>query len=294
MKTLFIFLTLLGYSIAKRVSCHACLNTVCYRRDRIVQGIKFSGQLAIDRSSNILYFHYQNRSEDYTAAFDLYNVRLKTIKRGFSFGFAVDQTTKDLYMTNEQGLYRYNPEKNNSELFGLNDKTIWQLQYEKKLFYSEFRKKGIFTYENKKSKLIPGTEYEVDDFIVDKMGDIYFMHNFSIYVLKNGAKSAELFEDEIYYLTTDRSGDAYFIQPFTRAVYKMNYKYDKRILKELGAFSRGYAFIVVFDGDNDIIYYDGSDKKLYYLSQTANRCTVTAKRVGKNLNMVISMPPDGD
>ncbi|CAK1549095.1 unnamed protein product [Leptosia nina] len=287
MNIIYIFLAILGCSEAKRASCHACLNSMCYRRDKIVEGIKFSGQLAIDRSSNVLYFHYQNRSEDFTASFDLIDVRLRIIQNGFAFGLAVDQSTKDLYMTGVQGLHKYNPYKQTSEPFGLNDKTIWHLHYEDKLYYSEFRKKGIYTYENKKPQIIPGTDYKIDDFIVDKLGDIYFMHNFSTYLLKNGAKTAELFEDEIYYLTTDRNGDAYFIQPYTRAVYKMNYKYNRRTLKQLGAFNRGSAFIVVFDGDNDIIYYDGSDKKLYYLSPTANRCTVTAK--GKRLKMIITM-----
>ncbi|XP_038217007.1 ommochrome-binding protein-like [Zerene cesonia] len=293
MKIFYLIVTLLGCTTARRASCQACLNSVCYRREIIAEGIKFSGQLAIDRPSNILYFHYQNRSQDYTGAFDLDNVRLENVHNsGFSFGLAVDQATKDLYMTGVLGLYRYNPVKNFTELYGLKDKTIWHLHYEDKLYYSEFRKKGIYTFEDKKSKLIPGTEYQVDDFVVDKRGDIYFMHNFSIYLLPKGGKTAELFEDEIYYLSTDKNGDAYFVQPFTRAVYKMNYIHNRRILKELGAFSRGSAFIVVFDGDNDIIYYDGTDKKLYYLSPTANKCAVTTKGYGRKLKKIVTMNVD--
>ncbi|VVD00650.1 unnamed protein product [Leptidea sinapis] len=280
----------LGTTKAKLKSCQACLNSVCYSRSRIVDGIKFSGQLAIDRSSNILYFHYKNRSIDFTAAFDINNARLQTLSNiSFSFGHAVDQKTNELFMTGAKGLYRYYPTQNVIKLYGLTDKTIWHLQYEDKLYYSEFQKKGIYTYVDKKSKIIQGTNYQIDDFIIDKRGDIYFMHNYTTYLLKNGSQSAEIFEDEIYSLTIDKNGDAYFIQPFTRAIYKMIYNTERRVLKEFGAFRSGSAFKVIFDGDNDIIYYDGTDKKLYYLSPTMNRCVVRTKSIGRNMKKRIRM-----
>ncbi|XP_047541045.1 ommochrome-binding protein-like isoform X1 [Vanessa atalanta] len=287
MKIIVLLSTLFSITIARRISCHACLNSICYKRATILKGHKFSGQLAIDRNSNVLYFHYQNnRSRDFTGAFDLDKVNFSFVPNlGFTFGHAVDQSTKDLYASGTKGIYKYNPKDNKTELFALKEITIWHMQFDDRLYYTEFQKKGLYTYINKNSKTIPElSEHQIDDFIVDKKGDIYFMSNYTIHVLRKGAKSPVLFEDEIYSLTTDKDGNAYFIQPYTRGIYSVNYRSKK--LSEVGAFGKASAFKLVFDGDNHIIYYDVTNKNLFYLSPTLNICSVGTR--GKHRKMFIA------
>ncbi|XP_041985767.1 ommochrome-binding protein-like [Aricia agestis] len=269
------------YTSARRVTCHACINRTCYSRDLILRTAKFSGQLAIDRTSDIVYFHYQNKQrKDYTGAFDLDAVRFQVVPDlGFTFGHAVDQNTRDLYASGMTGIYRYNPEKNTTELYALKDKTIWHLQYTDRLYYNEFKGQGIYTYTNRKTSVVPGTNYEIDDFIVDKNNDIYFMANDTVYVLRNGTKTASVFENEIYVMATDINGEAYFAQTYTKGIYKIDYRTGR--LLEYGAF-RGTVVEFVFDSDNHIIYYDEKDKSIYYLSPTLNRCTVNTKNRGRS------------
>ncbi|XP_034837633.1 ommochrome-binding protein-like [Maniola hyperantus] len=269
---------------AKRLPCYACLNSVCYSPyDKIFRDQKLSGQLAIDRTVNTIYYHYQEHGRDFTKAFDLNRANSTFIPLNFTFALTVDQSTRDLYLSAEKGVYKYNPLDNITELYGLKDKTIWHMQYADKFYYTEFRHKGLFTVNSvNKKKSVEISElnnYQIDDFIIDKRGDVYFMSNSAIYVFRNGSKKAELFQDEIYFLTTDKHGEAYFIQPYTRGIYKINYR--NKNLEEVGAFKRGLAFKVVFDGDNHIVFYESTNKILYYLSPVLSRCTVTTRGVGK-------------
>lgn len=288
MRIVFLILTLTTYSYARKISCHACINKVCYIRSKIIDGYKLSGQLAIDRTSNVIYFHYQNNSKDYTGAFDMIDVKLTLIKNlTFTFAYAVDQSSRNLYASGAKGIYVYNPTTNTTKLHGLEGITIWQMQYDNKLYYTEFLKKGLYIYENKKSKnILELSKYQIDDFIIDKRGDIYFMSNYAIYLLKNGAKNVTLFEDEIYFLATDNSKNAYFIQPYTKGIYKINYKDGKLI--GVGAFDKDSPFKLVFDGDNHIIYYDAHNIKLFYLSPTSNKCSITTRGTGKHRKMFVA------
>ncbi|XP_032524658.2 ommochrome-binding protein-like isoform X2 [Danaus plexippus] len=286
MKYILVIFTILISAYARRKpTCHACIHSVCYSRELIIRGFKLSGQLAIDRTSNILYFHYRHKRKEVTGAFSLDEVKLSILPLNFTFGRAVDQLTRNLYTSGVQGVYIYNPFNNSTELYALKDKTIWNMQYEDKLYYTEFKSKGLYKYENKKSIKIPElSDYQIDNFIIDRQKDIYFMSNYTIHVLRNGSKQVELFEDEIYYMSTDRNGIAYFIQPYTRGMYKINHMGK---LSEVGAFKKDSVFLFVFDNENNIIY-EGNDSSVYYLAPKLTKCSVTTKGVGRFRKKIIS------
>ncbi|CAK1594812.1 unnamed protein product [Parnassius mnemosyne] len=291
MKIIFLLSTLSGaLPVRRRPHCHACFNGMCHSRSTVFTAHKFSGQLAVDRTANILYFHYQtNRSIDHTGSFDLNDIKFKVLpKIGFTFGRAVDQSTREVFMSGTVGIHKYNPKTNTVKSIGLTDKTIWHLQYKDKIYYSEFKSKGIFTYEKNKIKSIKAlSNFHVDDFVIDKQNDIYFLSDSMIYRLKNGTKTADFFIDEIFSLATDKKGDVHFIQPGSRTVYILDYSKDS--LTELGAIGKGTPFSVVFDADNNMIYHDVDDEKLYYLMPNYSLCTVTTRGKGKNVKKFVSM-----
>ncbi|XP_068624532.1 ommochrome-binding protein-like [Battus philenor] len=293
MKIIILLSAITGALSARRPRCHACLDGLCHSRSSVFNAHKFSGQLSVDRKANILYFHYQdNHTMDHTGAFDLNDIKFKAIpKIGFTFGHAVDQTSRDVYMSGTVGIFKYNPTTNAIKSIGLSDKTVWHLQYKNKLYYSEFKKKGVYIYENKKSKLIaPLSNYNIDDFVIDKRNDIYFMSDSIIYRLKNGTKNAEFFIDEIFSLAIDKKGEVNFIQSASRGVYKLDYSKDS--LMEVGAFGRGSPFRVVFDADNNMIYHDIDDEKLYYLTPNYSLCSVSTKGKGKHTKKFVAMTKD--
>ena len=291
MKQLLILLCLsaLASVISGKSHCHACFDSICYSKALIFQNYPISGQLAVDRVANVVYFHYEDtQRSDHTVAFDLDDIRFLTIPDiQFSFARTVDQSTRDVYIGGANGIYKYNPETNETSRFGLFDKTIWHMQFKNKIYYTVFTTKGLYTFEKKQSKIIAALkDYNIDDFIVDKKDDIYFMSNFTVYKLKKGETKATMFSSIIYSLTTDLNDNAYFVQSETRGLYKIDYKSDR--LTEVGAFGSGSPFRTVFDNFNNVIFYDAVSDQLFYLTPNYGRCKVTDEGKGKKLKKKVS------
>ncbi|XP_026746258.1 ommochrome-binding protein-like [Trichoplusia ni] len=275
--------------ISGKSHCHACFDSICYSKALIFQNHPISGQLAVDRVANIVHFHYEDtRTADHTVAFDLDDIRFLYIPDiQFSFARTVDQATRDVYIGGANGIYKYNPITNETSRYGLSDKTIWHMQFKDKIYYTIFKTKGLYTLEKKQSKTIPALkDFNIDDFIIDKKDDIYFMSNFTVYKLKKGESKATFFSSIIYSLTTDIQDNAYFVQRENRGLYKINYRTGR--LTEIGAFGSGAPIRTVFDNYNNVIYYDADDDKLYYLTPTYGRCKVTNEGKGKTLRKKVA------
>nr|XP_021198969.2 ommochrome-binding protein isoform X1 [Helicoverpa armigera] len=291
MKNLIILFSLSALTtlISGKSHCHACFDGICYSKALIFQNYPISGQLAIDRVDNVIYFHYEDtRPSDHSVAFDLDDVRLLFIPDiQFSFARAVDQATRDVYIGGANGIYKYNPTTNETTLYGLSDKTIWHMQYKEKVYYTIFMTKGLYTFEKKQSKTIAALkDYNIDDFIVDKRDDIYFMSNFTVYKLGKGEKKPSIFSNIIYSLTTDINENAYFVQSETRGLYKIDYRTGR--LTEIGAFGSGSPFRTVFDNYNNVIYYDAVSDQLFYLTPNYGKCKVTNDGKGRKLKKKVS------
>ncbi|KOB72012.1 Uncharacterized protein OBRU01_13167 [Operophtera brumata] len=265
-------------------NCHACFDGVCYSKTRIMDEHRFSGQLAIDRTENIVYFHYEDsKSTDHTAGFDLDDIKFKVIPNiDFSFARAVDQKTRDVYIGGAQGIYKYNPIENVTSQFGLFANTIWHMQFKNKIYYTIFKTKGLFTIDNNTSKAVLLSDYTIDDFIIDHREDIYFVSQGKIYRLKKGGNSATLFANDIYSLAIDKDEVAHFVHSGKRGLYKLDETSDDLI--EIGAFASGVPLKSVFDNGNNLIYHEIITKKLYYLTPNFGRCLVSYKtrRINKN------------
>ncbi|KAJ0170563.1 hypothetical protein K1T71_013934 [Dendrolimus kikuchii] len=276
MKYIFALVTILATSVKAIGICHACIDGAAYTRVPIFENIRLSGQLAIDKTANIVYFHYEDSETiDHTASFDLDDIRFKIIP-GISFSFArtVDQNTREVYMGGATGLYKYNPSTNRTEQVGLLDKTILDLQYKGKILYTIFKTKGLFIYEKQKSKSITQlSNYTIDFFVIDKKDDIYFISDGKVHRLKKGSKKVELFLNDFYVLSVDNYNGMYFVHPASHGIYSLNYKSDK--LMRIGAFANGLPTKIVFDSSNNMIYLDANVDKLYYLMPNFGKCKVT-------------------
>lgn len=295
MKLTIIILASILTNVLCRHNCDACFDGVCYSKTRIIDEHRFSGQLAIDRTENIVYFHYEdNQSIDHSAGFDLDDIQFKVIPNiDFSFARAVDQKTRDVYIGGAHGVYKYNPIENVTSPFGLFDKTIWHLQFKNKIYYTIFNTKGLFTMENKQSKAINSlSDYTIDDFIIDNREDIYFLSQRKIYRLKKGGSSATLFADDIYSLSIDKDELAHFVHSGKRGLYKLNEKSDDLI--EIGAFGSGLPLKSVFDNGNNVIFHENRTKKLYLLMPNFGRCLVSYKTRRNNINQKKNFMLSGD
>ncbi|CAB3245123.1 unnamed protein product [Arctia plantaginis] len=266
--------TAFATAVLRRGVCDACLDSACYSKTQIFKDYPVSGQLAIDRKENLVYFHYEVSDSGRTVAFDLDDIRFLTIPDiEFSFAKTVDPTTGDVYIGGATGIYKYNPKTNVTSVYALNDKAIWNMQFKDVLYYTIVMNKGLNIYENKRSRSVTAlNDFVVDDFIIDKKDNIYFMSNFTMYKLKKGDKYPSEFSNILYSLSTDVHGNAYFVQRESRGLYKIDYGTGR--LVEMGAFGSGIPLKSVFDRLNNVIYYDAESSKLYYLVPNYAICKV--------------------
>ncbi|KAI8433778.1 hypothetical protein MSG28_015753 [Choristoneura fumiferana] len=273
----FILILCLTSFVASTPDCHSCFFGVCYGRTRLFGGQKISGQLAVDRSQNIIYFHYAtHQDKDHTGMYNLDDMIYSEIPGiSFTFARAVDANNRDVYLSGTKGIYKYSHKLNATELHCLPDKTIWHMQYTNKLYYSIFSAAGLNTFENGRSSAISALKnYNIDDFVIDKLGDVYFLSDAAIYRLKNGTVGK--LRNGMYSLSTDIHGNVYLAQSATNGVYKMDYGSDK--IRGAGAFGAGTPLNFAFDRSNKVVYHDSDSDALYYLTPNYGKCRVTAKK----------------
>lgn len=276
-------------TVSSKGICHACFDEICYTKSSVFKKHPVTGQLGIDRVENVVYFHYEDPIlSDQTVAFDLDDIRFLTIPDlQFSFARTVDQDTREVYIGGASGIYKYNPFSNTTNLYGLHDKIIWHMQFKDVLYYTVLMTKGLYTYDKKQSKSIHAlSDFNIDDFIVDKRNDIYFMSNYTMYKLKKGDKKPTVFSNIIYSLSTDIYDNAYFVQRESRGLYKVDYRTGRII--EIGAFANGSPFRFVFDRFNNVIYYDATTGKLYYLVPNYGMCKVKTEGIGRTLRKMVA------
>ncbi|XP_075987901.1 uncharacterized protein LOC142984292 [Anticarsia gemmatalis] len=288
MKHLILLLGLVITSVSGRRICDACFDGVCHTKSLIFDEYPVVGQLAVDRTENVVYFYYEGRkSTDHTVAFDLDDIRFFTINSQFSFARAVNQASREVYISGTTGIYKYHPVTNVTGFHGLQDKTIWHMQFKHKLYYTILSTKGLYAFEKKQSKSITAlNDYHIDDFIIDRNDDIYFMSNFTVYKLKKGDKKPTLFSNTGYYLSTDIYDNAYFVLRESSGLYKIDERSGR--LTEVGTFGGGSPFKTVFDKFNNIIYFDSNTNELNYLVPNHARCRIRSAGAGRKLKKILS------
>lgn len=275
---LFLITILSLLKFATATGCNACFDGVCYLKTPIFENYHLSGQLAVDRTENIVYFHYEDDSSvDYTVAFDLDDIRFKIIPNiDFSFARAVDQGSRDVYIGGASGIYKYNPNSNVTAQVGLFDKTIWHMQFKNKIYYTIFQTKGLYTIDSKHSKNVsPLSNYTIDDFIIDFREDLYFLSEGKVYRLKKASNQVTMFLNDVYSLSVDRDEIAHFVNSEKRGLYRLDMKTDR--ITEVGAFGSGIPLKSVFDNNNNMIYHENNSKKLFYLMPNYGRCWVSSR-----------------
>ncbi|CAG9789973.1 unnamed protein product [Diatraea saccharalis] len=268
--------------------CHACFHGTCFSKRKLFEGKQFSGQIAVDRMDNVLHFHYKDyRSNDYTAILDLYSdsPKLEILPVDYSFARAINTKTGEVYFSGAKGIYVYNSVTKSTVPYMLFNTTISLMQFKDKLYYTEFRREGIYFVENNRADAMEAlADYIVDDFVIDKFNNIYFISDYILFRYKKGEHKAKIFSNIPYSLTTDTKDNVYLIETTTRTLFKMDYVRDR--ITEVGIFGSGSVFNAVFDKYNNLIYCDAVEERIYMLLPTFSNCTIVKrKRKKENINV---------
>lgn len=231
------------------------INGLYYDKEILKDEIDRPYLLAVDYSSNNLYFSYNVNEEEFRSARLNLNTKEFSNIEGITNGFAhtVDQETHDIYIGGSDGIYKYDYGNNKAELIAGKGIDIWRVYFNGVLYYSEFPNQFLYMLVDGESRRFPDLEdTKVYDFVIDKDDDIFFTNATGLFSQKKGTKNATLYVENpvMRSLTTDKEGNVYAcLQDGIYVANKAATSMDKIIEIDDG-------FGLTFDNDNNIVYSD--------------------------------------
>ncbi|XP_075983994.1 ommochrome-binding protein-like [Anticarsia gemmatalis] len=215
--------------------------------------------LAVDYSTNNVYFSYNAQSEDDQFKSARLNLNTKDFANidNVQNGFAqtVDQETHEIYIGGGDGIYKYDYGTNKAELFGERGTDIWTIYFKDVLYYSVFPTQFLYTLVDGESRRFADLEdTKVEHFVIDNEDNIFFTNATGLYSQKKGTKNSILYQEKpvLRALTTDINGNVYVcLQDGIYAVNKATTSLEK-------IYAIDDAFGLAFDNDNNIVYSDAT------------------------------------
>ncbi|XP_063529544.1 uncharacterized protein LOC134740830 [Cydia strobilella] len=184
-------LTLSALASIARADCEACIAGRCHSRRPILSGFPVTGQMAIDRTDNVLYLQLNGNQN---IAIFLDDLQHRLVNMMSTAGMDFDQRLQTLYMGTKNGtFYKYNLAGNTTVAVLQINKSIHSnfIKYltDRKVVYIEgyANNTSAFHFFTTNMFDLPFTfsvNYSIKDFIVDG-GHIYFVSNNTLYVCNN-------------------------------------------------------------------------------------------------------------
>ncbi|CAH2098593.1 unnamed protein product [Euphydryas editha] len=237
------------------------INGTYHEIEELKTGIDRPYMLAVDYSTNTVYFSYSLNSDNdgfKTASINL-NTKVFADLNGINNGFAqaVDPKNDEVYVGGSDGIYKYNKTAKSAELFTAKGSNIWNIFIKDRLYYSDFPSQFLYVYLNGESVRYKDLEdTKVDFFIIDKDDTIFFTNATGLYSQQKGTKDATLYQEfpvnGVRGLTTNINGDPFAC--FEDGIYKID-KSDVSLKKIIEIDD---AFGLAFDKDSNIVYSDAT------------------------------------
>lgn len=258
-------------STNKEICDGVIIDNIYHAKELIKQDLDRPYMLAVDNTSNLLYFSYslQNNADVFTTAkVDLDDNVFTDLKILNGFAQTVDQHTHDVYIGSDDGIYKYNNKKNEAEFLGLSGSDIWSIYYNDVLYFSEFPSQFLYTFiDGEVVRFKDLEDTKVDHFIIDNENVIFFTNASGLYSQPKGTKDAVFVEEFGYYgprgMSKDGKGDIYLCM--RNGIFKID-KVEANLNKIADIDD---CFGIAFDRDNNIIYADSSN--IFRLKSTGNK-----------------------
>lgn len=224
----------------------------CYQKETLVTMTHSPNQLAVDTSTNTLYFSFDAGQGEYTAAVYKMDTKEMTVLKGVNDAFAIayDSNSSEIYFGGSNGIYKYHSAHRTLRRLNIKNLDIWWLFIKNYVYFIKFPSLNTYAYVNGTIKLIEELKDNViHQLVVDVDNIKFFINNSGLYGIMEG-KGAELLKDSPRFLNmaTDNNGFVHVcsedgIYVITKIVTRV-----KRILSLQGIL--GFTF----DKDNNLIY----------------------------------------
>lgn len=234
------------------------VNGVYHDKELIKEELDRPYMLAIDTSTDTLYFSYSVKENDdvfKTAKMDLDTKEFNELDIVNGFAQTVDPKKHVAYIGSNNGIYEYNSKTDTVEFIGQRGSDIWAIYYKDVLYYSEFPSQFLYTFINGSAVRFKDLEdTKVDHFIIDKDDDMFYTNATGLYAQKKGTKDAVLYEEFPDVgprgVATDVNGNVFVcLRDGIYSVDKTTHSLTKNV-------DVNECFGIAFDSDNNIVYAD--------------------------------------
>lgn len=230
----------------------------CYKKEILASIAHSPNQIAVDRTTNVLYFSFDSGMGEYIPGkLKIGNNTLYVLK-GIKDAFAIssDFANGDMYFGGSHGIYKYNPALRSLKRLAVQNLDIWWLVIRKKIYFIKFPSLSAFKYENRSIRYVEELKnHTVHQFVFDKEDNIYFINNTGLFGIQRGSQEAFLLRDHPKFLgmATDNHGYVYLCSEdgvfiISKVVHKL-----KRVINIQGVLG------LTFDKDNNMIYSDSHE-----------------------------------
>lgn len=231
----------------------------CYVKETLTSIAHSPNQLAVDKSTNTLYFSFDFGQGEYVPAILNIDTKNLSVLKGVKDAFAIsnDPSTGEMYFGGSHGIYRYSSVNKSLQRLNINNLDIWWLYIKKNIIYFiKFPSLSAYYYENRTIKAVPELRGDiVHQFVLDKEDNIFFINGTGLFGIKHDHYKPVLLRDHPRFLgiATDNNGvvhvcseDGIFV--VTKMVQKV-----KKVINVQGVLG------IAFDKNNNIIYSDSHE-----------------------------------
>lgn len=236
-------------------------------------------QLAVDYSTNTVYFSYSlNKDDDvFKTAYVNLNTKEFAELKGITNGFAqaVDQKNHEIYIGGSNGIYKYNHKTKTGEQIGAKGIDIWNIYFKDILYYTTFPDQFLYTFVNGESRRFKDLEdTKVDLFVIDNEDIVFFTNATGLFGQKKGTKDVVLYKklsEGLRGLASDINGNVYV------CIADGIYKIDKSTVSLIKVVEIDDAFGLAFDNENNIVYSDATTLARLKPNKSHELCEVQKK-----------------
>ncbi|XP_053610725.1 ommochrome-binding protein-like [Plodia interpunctella] len=235
------------------------LARLCYVKETLAVLTHSPNQLAVEKSSNTLYFSFDFGQGEYIPGILNISTKKLTVLKGpkDAFAIAINDTSREVYFGGSYGVYKYNPIEKSLKQLLVPDLDVWWLFVKNNmLYFIKFPTLYAYCYHNRTVRSVERLKTSsIQQFVVDEGNNIFFINSSGLYGVKNESENITMLRSDTKFLgmTIDNKGDVFAsaddgIYIVDRIVAKV-----KKVVNIPGVLG------LTFDKNNHLIYSDSHE-----------------------------------